>query len=239
MRKLTLLFTSPPGIRRQESIRRARLTARACAHPCPTRSRATRGCTASRGWPVPIQIDSRAASRASAYRMRNRDVGSSSISWLHARICERHMPKARGHSWRFKTRFRRHAFGWKSQPAITRLQEALSEVKQVARLEPVLAAEARSRYSNASRRRWSTSTARPAQSAAPSIARSPSSCQSLPARQRTPARGPHGSIACSRPTPRTRSRTSSGSPNTGRSRRPEPRDEVPRARCANRACGLR
>jgi hypothetical protein len=51
------------------------------------------------------------------------------------------MPKARGHSWRFKTRFRRHAFGWKSQPAITRLQEALSEIKQVARLEPVLAAE--------------------------------------------------------------------------------------------------
>ena len=51
------------------------------------------------------------------------------------------MPQARGHSWRFKTRFRRHAFGWKSQPAITRLQEALSEIKQVARLEPVLAAE--------------------------------------------------------------------------------------------------
>jgi hypothetical protein len=51
------------------------------------------------------------------------------------------MPKARGHSWRFKTRFRRHAFGWKSQPAITRLQEALAEIKQVARLEPMLAAE--------------------------------------------------------------------------------------------------
>jgi hypothetical protein len=51
------------------------------------------------------------------------------------------MPKTRAHSWRFKTRFRRHAFGWKSQPAITRLQEALSEIKQVARLEPVLAAE--------------------------------------------------------------------------------------------------
>src|SRR3989338_4830891 len=51
------------------------------------------------------------------------------------------MPQARGHSWRFKTRFRRHAFGWKSQPAITRLQEALSEIKQVARPEQVLAAE--------------------------------------------------------------------------------------------------
>jgi hypothetical protein len=51
------------------------------------------------------------------------------------------MPKAGGHSWRFKTRFRRHAFGWKSQPAITRLQEALSEIKQFARLEPLLGAE--------------------------------------------------------------------------------------------------
>jgi hypothetical protein len=51
------------------------------------------------------------------------------------------MPKTGGYSWRFKTRFRRHAFGWKSQPAITRLQEALSEIGQVARLEPVLAAE--------------------------------------------------------------------------------------------------
>jgi hypothetical protein len=51
------------------------------------------------------------------------------------------MPKARGHSWRFKTRFRRHAFGWTSQPAIKRLQEALAEIKQVARLEPMLAAE--------------------------------------------------------------------------------------------------
>jgi hypothetical protein len=38
-------------------------------------------------------------------------------------------------------RFRRHAFGWKSQPAITRVREALSEVTQVARLEPLLAAE--------------------------------------------------------------------------------------------------
>ena len=63
------------------------------------------------------------------------------ITQLPRQNCERRMPKARGHSWRFKTRFRRHAFGWKSQPAITRLQEALSEIKQVARLEPVLAAE--------------------------------------------------------------------------------------------------
>jgi hypothetical protein len=51
------------------------------------------------------------------------------------------MPKTGGYSWRFKTRFRRGALGWKSQSAITRLQEALSEIKQVARLEPLLAAD--------------------------------------------------------------------------------------------------
>jgi hypothetical protein len=51
------------------------------------------------------------------------------------------MPKTGGRSWRFKSHFRRHAFGWKSQPAISRLQEALAEIKQVARLEPLLAAE--------------------------------------------------------------------------------------------------
>jgi hypothetical protein len=51
------------------------------------------------------------------------------------------MPKTSGHSWRFKARFRRHAFGWKSQPAIARLQEAVSEIKLVARIEPILGAE--------------------------------------------------------------------------------------------------
>jgi hypothetical protein len=51
------------------------------------------------------------------------------------------MPKASGHKWQFRARFRRHAFGWKSQPAIMRLREAVSEIKQVARTEPVHAAE--------------------------------------------------------------------------------------------------
>jgi hypothetical protein len=51
------------------------------------------------------------------------------------------MPKTSGHSWRFKARFRRHAFGWKSQPAIARLQEALSEITLVARIDPMLGAE--------------------------------------------------------------------------------------------------
>ena len=43
--------------------------------------------------------------------------------------------------WEFKGRFRRHAFGWKSQPAIKRVKEAVSEIKKVARKDPTLAAE--------------------------------------------------------------------------------------------------
>jgi tetratricopeptide (TPR) repeat protein len=45
------------------------------------------------------------------------------------------------YKWQFSPRFRRNAFGWKSQPAIQRIKEAVSEIKQVARKEPVLAAE--------------------------------------------------------------------------------------------------
>jgi hypothetical protein len=45
------------------------------------------------------------------------------------------------HTWEFKTRFRRHAFGWRSQPAIQRIKQAVSEIKKVARRDPVLAAE--------------------------------------------------------------------------------------------------
>jgi hypothetical protein len=43
--------------------------------------------------------------------------------------------------WEFKARFRRHAFGWRSQPAIKRVKEAVSEIKQVARKDKFLAAE--------------------------------------------------------------------------------------------------
>lgn len=45
------------------------------------------------------------------------------------------------YKWQFAPRFRRNAFGWKSQPPIQRIKEALAEIKQVARKEPVLAAE--------------------------------------------------------------------------------------------------
>lgn len=51
------------------------------------------------------------------------------------------MSKAMAHKWEFRARFRRHAFGWKSQPAIKRIKEAISEIKRVARTDKLLAAE--------------------------------------------------------------------------------------------------
>lgn len=51
------------------------------------------------------------------------------------------MAKAERHKWVFQARFRRHAFGWKSQPAIKRIKEAVSEIKKVARQDEALAAE--------------------------------------------------------------------------------------------------
>jgi tetratricopeptide (TPR) repeat protein len=44
-------------------------------------------------------------------------------------------------AWQFKARFRRHAFGWRSQPAIARVKEAVSEIKRVRRSDALLAAE--------------------------------------------------------------------------------------------------
>lgn len=45
------------------------------------------------------------------------------------------------HKWQFTSRFRRHAFGWRSDTPIQRIKEALAEIKAVARKQPVLAAE--------------------------------------------------------------------------------------------------
>jgi hypothetical protein len=51
------------------------------------------------------------------------------------------MPKPAAQKWEFKARFRRNAFGWKSQPAIQRVKQAVSEIKKVARADAVLAAD--------------------------------------------------------------------------------------------------
>jgi hypothetical protein len=51
------------------------------------------------------------------------------------------MLRAETHKWEFKPRFRRRAFGWKSQPAIARVKQAVVEIKKIAKKDPVLAAE--------------------------------------------------------------------------------------------------
>lgn len=53
----------------------------------------------------------------------------------------RGMKQETKHEWAFRARFRRRAFGWKSQPAIARVKEAVAEIKQAARKDRVLAAE--------------------------------------------------------------------------------------------------
>ena len=45
------------------------------------------------------------------------------------------------YKWIFRARFRRNAFGWRSQPAIKRVREAVSEIKKIARKDPLLGAE--------------------------------------------------------------------------------------------------
>lgn len=43
------------------------------------------------------------------------------------------MAKSEKKKWAFATRFRRNAFGWRSQPAIARVKQAGSEIKKAAR----------------------------------------------------------------------------------------------------------
>lgn len=45
------------------------------------------------------------------------------------------------HKWEFRARFRRNGFGWRSQPAVSRVNEAVAEIRKVARRQPILAAE--------------------------------------------------------------------------------------------------
>ncbi|NHZ79556.1 hypothetical protein F2P44_09730 [Massilia sp. CCM 8695] len=48
---------------------------------------------------------------------------------------------ATAYKFQFSSRFRRNAFGWKSDTPIQRIKEALAEIKALARKEPLLAAE--------------------------------------------------------------------------------------------------
>jgi hypothetical protein len=47
----------------------------------------------------------------------------------------------KAHPWAFRARFRREAYGWRSALPIARIKEAVTEIKAVARNDPVLGAE--------------------------------------------------------------------------------------------------
>ncbi len=51
------------------------------------------------------------------------------------------MGRGEAHRWAFKAHFRRRAFGWKSQPAVQRVKQAVGEIKKIARKDPLLAAD--------------------------------------------------------------------------------------------------
>lgn len=50
------------------------------------------------------------------------------------------------HSWAFAPRFRAGAFGWRSEPALTRIKEAVAEIRAVAKKDPLLGAEGAVRF---------------------------------------------------------------------------------------------
>ena len=51
------------------------------------------------------------------------------------------MAASEKHRWQFAPRFRRNAFGWRSQPAILHVRQAVAEIGKTRRRDPVLAAE--------------------------------------------------------------------------------------------------
>jgi hypothetical protein len=56
------------------------------------------------------------------------------------------MADSKAHHWQFAPRFRRHALGWRSQPAIMRVREAVMEIRKAARGAPLLAADGAVRF---------------------------------------------------------------------------------------------
>jgi hypothetical protein len=51
------------------------------------------------------------------------------------------MADAKPHRWQFAARFRRNAFGWRSQPALERVHEAVVEIRKMARRDPLSAGD--------------------------------------------------------------------------------------------------
>lgn len=67
-----------------------------------------------------------------------RAIGADRVS--KAAAASKVTARAGKHTWAFAARFRRRAFGWRSQPAVRRVREAVAEIKRVARNDPVLGA---------------------------------------------------------------------------------------------------
>lgn len=51
------------------------------------------------------------------------------------------MPSKTKHKWEFSPRFKRNGFGWRSQLPIKRIKVAVSEIKKIARKDPILGAK--------------------------------------------------------------------------------------------------
>lgn len=130
------------------------------------------------------------------------------------------MAEADAHQWEFRARFRRHAFGWKSQPAIKRIKEAVSEIKRVARKDKVLAAEGAVLFLE----KVSPALEHVDGSSGAIGTAVGNAVTALVARRRPPMRRLEtgGWSGCSRPTPKTGSRTPRDSPSTGASSAPRP-----------------
>src|ERR1043165_55405 len=50
------------------------------------------------------------------------------------------MTRSPAYKWAFAPRFRRHAFGWPSQPAVQRVKEATAEIQRMTKKDSPLAA---------------------------------------------------------------------------------------------------
>lgn len=112
------------------------------------------------------------------------------------------------HAWAFAPRFRRVAFGWRSEPAIARIKEAMVAIKAISKMMCVSPPRAQCCSCKRHLQPFRTSTVHPAPSARPSLEPSMCWCQSSPRRRPTCQRAANGWSSFIRPTPTTRFRTS-------------------------------
>jgi hypothetical protein len=64
--------------------------------------------------------------------------GKSALFQESAALKVKYMGSEHTHKWEFSARFRRGSFGWKSEPAITRIKQAVTEISKVARKDQIL-----------------------------------------------------------------------------------------------------